>query len=111
MKTRCFMIILLLGLSWLLSFQENHICSDSSSAGLTASAVETQILDSGNQSSSEDEHDKEMCHFGHCSHGIRVSFLQLSLPYDPDSFLLWFPYSSRPLQGILRSYLRPPALA
>lgn len=115
MNVRCYMIIFLLSFSWLLSFQENHLCSDDTSATLLShSEKENQhLVMLGSQPSPEPEsdHDKEMCHFGHCSHGLRVAVLSLSLTIELNSTYISIPYSSMPLAGITRPNLRPPALA
>lgn len=109
MKKCCYIMIFLLSFSWLLSFQENHLCSDDSSVALHA--TEAKDIESDSESSHEREHDKEMCHFGHCSHGVRAAVLHLSLPLALSSFFNRIPYISKPLSGITRLNLRPPALA
>jgi hypothetical protein len=112
MNLRCYMIFFLLSFSWLLSFQENHICIDSFSASLDSDSSEHEPPRTlGSEPSSDSEHEKEMCHFGHCSHGIRVTFLSISLPLEIGSPFYFIPYNSKALPASVRLSLRPPALA
>jgi hypothetical protein len=112
MKPRCYIFIFLLSFSWLLSFQENHLCSEDSSAAPQLSEVEDHgHLTHEEAPSSGSEHDKEMCHFGHCSHGIGATQGQLSLPLVLSTPTLFSAYNLRCLAGISGFNLRPPALA
>ena len=112
MKLRCYMIIFFLSFSWLLSFQENHLCSDDSSASLLSGAEKADKRPNtlGAEPSSDADHEKEMCHFGHCSHGIGIAIQRLSMPIELDSPFASIPYASKPLNGTTRLSLRPPAL-
>jgi hypothetical protein len=114
MKYRSYIMFFLLSLSWLLSSWEKHICIEDSSQH--AVSVRTDVPTSSELASvlqgfdHEDTHDQEMCHFGHCSHGIGIvsSFVFASIEALPE--ILSSHYTPYPSLDIKKSALRPPAL-
>ena len=110
MQIRCYMMILILSFSWLLSFQENHLCSDESSASVITAFDNTGPSNSFDVKHPPDaDHQKEMCHFGHCSHAIGTADSGIVLPNRHKFTCHLFTYNSRQLTGISRPDFRPPA--
>ncbi|RYZ80535.1 MAG: hypothetical protein EOP04_25685 [Proteobacteria bacterium] len=112
MHARHIIVMLFLSLSWLLSFHENHLCSDSSSIDVSLENHDIHQMDvlDKDSSSASSEHDKEMCHFGHCSHGVSLSRLPMTHPVLQVSERVQIPYPETSLIGITRPNLRPPAI-
>ncbi|RZA24679.1 MAG: hypothetical protein EOP10_09180 [Proteobacteria bacterium] len=113
MRARHIIVMLFLSLSWLLSFHENHLCSDASSVDVSLANPTSDHFEvlRGESSSTSTEHDKEMCHFGHCSHGAGLSRLPLTHPTLQASERILIPYPETSSSGITRPNLRPPAIA
>lgn len=115
MKLRALLLILLLGFGWMLNSLEDHLCSDTGSSEIVpVSTVESSVstLVRMPSSETEDKHQGELCHFGHCSHGSRFTsdgVVRLPRPLSPGS--VFFPYAAGLLAGETISNLRPPAFA
>lgn len=92
MKAIAKLIIIILITGWTLSTQESHFCRDDSSF-------------------SETEHQMEMCHFGHCSHVLRIVRVAPEDVVFAFTFVLPTPYTSSRYERVQKLHLRPPARA
>jgi hypothetical protein len=114
MRSIAYILIFGLITSWLLSFQETHLCRDDSTFSASLSSPVESFDNELINPSDKNEHDLsglEMCHFGHCVHAVKISSLLPLKSFTALGVENSTPYKSIEHSEYLFLSLRPPARA